>query len=79
MLLTKGAKVNFRPNEPAWEYQEPIYRAVIDLKDVKLARLLAAHGAKITPHMIEMAKRRGQTEAVAIFQQLRPPAAPATK
>lgn len=79
LLVTNGARVNFRPNEPNWEYQEPVYRAVIDLGDLKLARFLVAHGAKVTPHMIEMAKQRRKTEAAAMFEQLALPTAPDKK
>jgi ankyrin repeat protein len=78
LLVSKGAKVNLRQSEPGYYYTEPIYRAVIDLKDLKLAEFLVAHGAVVTSQMIELSRGRHETDAVTMFLKARQ-AAPAAK
>jgi ankyrin repeat protein len=78
LLVSRGAKVNLGRLEPE-DDQQPISRAVIDLKDLKLAEFLVANGAVITPRMIELARERHQTDAVALFLKVRQAALPAKK
>jgi ankyrin repeat protein len=80
LLVSKGAKVNLKLN-PYLSSQQPIGIAVTYLpgENLKIVEFLLAHGAVVTPDLIDLARLKNRPDVVALLLKAQRPAAPAKK
>ena len=80
LLVSKGAKVNLKLN-PYLSSQQPIGIAVTYLpgENLKIVEFLLAHGAVVTPDLIDLARLKNPPDVVALLLKAQRPAVPAKK
>ena len=80
LLVSHGANVNLKLDQNL-ESDQPIGIAVAYLPppDLKTVEFLLAHGAVVTPSLIELARYRNRPDLVALLLKPRPARAPAKK
>ncbi len=75
LLVSKGAKVNVYPTEPALLHMEPLFLGLIQLTppDLKAAEVLIAHGANVSARndegtsLLDIAMSQHRPEAVQLL------------
>jgi hypothetical protein len=80
LLVSKGAKVNLKLN-PSLDFEQPIGIAVAYLPpgNLKIVEFLVAHGAVVTPGLIDLARQKNRPDLVAVLLKAQRAAAPAKK